>query len=506
MTFPFARRLDAARRPFEGSEAVYVVPPIGPPDEDPPELVQRLPALLEADREAIARELGAPIIVSPPPTPAHAQWHIGPAAWNPAMADLGPADGPVLHLDRARHRLASDGPDLDGVLETFAGLRNLARHPGGPLPVRGCHSLDEAIERVLIEVHDAWPSWRLRGKRWSEISRRHVWRVRGAADAGKAITAMQRWLAELDDLHTWVRPVQTQVVLPYGACVVDGAVVLTHVPWWTAGFAAGARPGWQLIGLNVRETWSTPPARPHSKPLLVARRLLSGAVGEARHLEARGPRAATARWTEVHQPPSGTPASWEVLPSGTGYLWIGAWAPGLGVEAVIDEAFEALADRPSLIVDLRGNGGGRLDMAHALRDRFLDRPRQLGWIRTTEPGGQLGAPRPLHGEPSDAPRWTRPVRFLTSPLSYSSSEDCLLGLQGQPNVEVWGEPSGGGSGRLRRVRLLPGWRLTVTTSLTYDLRGRCVEGNGIPVDHLVVPDRRHPDGTDPVLLAADALW
>jgi carboxyl-terminal processing protease len=366
--------------------------------------------------------------------------------------------------------------------------------------------LDEAIERVLIEVHDAWPSWRLRNKRWGEIARRHVWRVRGAADAGKAITAMQRWLAELEDFHTWVRPVQTQVVLPYGAAVVDGQVVLTHVPWWTAGWAAGARPGWRLVGLDVKGTWATTPAAAHSKPLLVARRLLSGAVGEAKHLEARGANATTARWTEVHEAPSGTPASWEVLPSGTGYLWVGAWAPGLGVEAVIDEAFEALAGCPQLIVDLRGNGGGRLDMARAVRDRFLDRRRQLGWIQTTEPGGRLGAPRPLWGEPSEARRWTRPVRFLTSPLSYSSSEDCLLGLQGLPNVAVWGEPSGGGSGRLRRVRLLPGWRLTVTTSLTFDLQGRCIEGSGVPVDRLVVPNRRNPDGTDSVLAAADQGW
>ncbi len=49
-------------------------------------------------------------------------------------------------------------------------------------------------------------------------------------------------------------------------------------------------------------------------------------------------------------------------------------------------------------------------------------------------------------------------------------------------MTVVGEPSGGGSGRPRSLRLLPGWTLTVSTALTYDREGRCIEGAGIPVD------------------------
>ena len=53
------------------------------------------------------------------------------------------------------------------------------------------------------------------------------------------------------------------------------------------------------------------------------------------------------------------------------------------------------------------------------------------------------------------------------------------------------------------LRLLPGWRLTVSTALTYDLNGRCVEGAGIPVDVPVAPDRSAPDADDVVLRRAD---
>ena len=82
----------------------------------------------------------------------------------------------------------------------------------------------------------------------------------------------------------------------------------------------------------------------------------------------------------------------------------------------------------------------------------------------------------------------------------------MLGLQGLDHVDVVGEPSGGGSGRMRTLRLLPGWRLTVSTALTYDRSGRCVEGAGISVDRYVAPNRFDPAARDMVLEEADTGW
>ncbi len=496
--------LQPARPPFEGHPVVYALvpsPDLAETDEEAA-VLERLPLQLTSESSALARELGAPVEVVTTLPEQGATWLIGPARSNPALAalELETGSSPTLHLDRERARLVSDAPDLLGVLQTFTGLRSLARHPGGPLRVDHCTTIDEAIERVLVEVHDSWAGFELRDVDWIALSRQHVWQVRGATNS---IAAMQRWLTPLGDFHTWVRPVGTQLVLPYGATIIDGELVFTHVLPWTRGYELGLRPGHRLVGADVAGTWATTPSAPHARALAVARRLLSGDAGHPVQLEARGPGGHWLHWEETPQPPTGTPASWTVLEDGTGFLWVGAWVPGLGVEETIAEAFEALADRPRLIVDLRGNGGGRLAMAEAFRARFLDRPTTVGWIRHTRPGGGLGPPEPLTAEPLDGPRWTRPVRFLTSPLSYSSTEDALLGLQGLEHVQVWGERSGGGSGRNRRMKLLPGWRLTISTALTYDRHGRCIEGSGIEVDHPVVPDRRHPTGDDPVMRAAE---
>jgi carboxyl-terminal processing protease len=495
--------LPPAVPPFAGVDRVHAVVPraLDGLDEDDAATLARLPDQLATEGAALQRELGAPVVVDDAPPPGAAVWLLGPAAANPALAalGLGEADVPCHHLDRAARRLVTDAPDADGLVQAFSALRSLSRHPGGRLDVTHAHTVREAIERVIVDVHDTWAGFALRGVDWPALCARHVPKVLGATNP---VAAIQRWLAELGDVHTWVRPARTQVVLPYGACVVDGEVVLTHVPVWTAGYAAGARPGWRLVGEDVRGTWATTPAAP-SRPLLVARRLLSGDVGTVRRLEARGA-GGWAHWEEAFEAPTGDAAVYERLPSGVAYLWIGAWFPGFGVEEAIDAAFDDLRPDDRLIVDLRGNGGGRLAMAQAFRDRFLDAEGPVGWIRQTLPGGRLGPFEPLLGAPSDDRRYAGRVRFLTSPLTYSSSEDALLGLQGRPNVQVVGEPSGGGSGRLRRLRLLPGWRLTISSALTYDLRGHVIEGNGIPVDLPVAPDRRRPSGADDLLAVAEA--
>jgi carboxyl-terminal processing protease len=195
---------------------------------------------------------------------------------------------------------------------------------------------------------------------------------------------------------------------------------------------------------------------------------------------------------------------WTRLASGAAYLRIDAWLGGAGVDERVDAAFSELARCDRLILDLRANPGGSLTLAAATRDRFLRERTELGSIRYSTGGGRVAAPTPLVGEPADRRRrWPGRLIVLTDELTFSSSEDFLLGLQGLPHVTVVGRRSGGGSGRPRSIRLLPGWFLTVSTALTYDREGQCVEGRGIPVDLEVSEPAGGED--DPVLQAAERL-
>ena len=200
--------------------------------------------------------------------------------------------------------------------------------------------------------------------------------------------------------------------------------------------------------------------------------------------------------------------AWRRLPSGAGYLRIKQWPSSDRIDELIDAAFDDFCDAPGLVVDLRGNPGGSSSVATRFRDRFLRERTLLGTIQFTRPDGNLMPPEDLWGEPTtNERRWRAAVRFLTDAGTYSASEDALLGLQGLDHVEILGMPSGGGSGRARSISLLPGWRLSVSSCLTFDRQGRCIEGSGITVDRVIAMGQRTHSAWEQELLAvADGGW
>lgn len=427
--------------------------------------------LFEAQRAAIERELGAPFALV-------GQAGVGPL-WSIRLAE--DAAGPTLRLDRQRRTLVCEGRTLDEVEETFSYLRGLGRRPDGDWVIRESADLAEAMNRIETEVGTSYPAFALRGLDWADICARHRRLVAEAADPP---AALQAWLAELEDAHTWVRPMPAYGELRYGLWT-DGKTALFHdVPEASVGYQLGVRAGFRVVGEDLAGWWRRTGSTPQAKPYIVGRRLLAAPVGSERRLTAEAPDGRIISWSELVTPMNWDPVvTWRRLDSGDGYLRIRAFLDDGTFDAQVDEALAALRGCPELIVDLRGNPGGKLVLAHAFRDRFLRAEGVMGWIQPTLPDGGLAAKTPLFGAPSPSlVRWDGRLRILIDELTYSAGEDAVLGLQGLPHVLVVGRPSGGGSGRLRLVRLLPGWRLTISTALTFDRAGRCIEGAGIPVD------------------------
>ncbi|HLI52225.1 MAG TPA: S41 family peptidase [Thermomicrobiaceae bacterium] len=473
--------------------------------------------LLMQERAELEVELGGPVRFTDRDSGSGARLLIGPASANPGLAAYQgiPLGRPGIHVDRVRRAILVDSPDLAGIGEAMSLLRTVLLDDLDSADVADCLTLDEAIERVVVEVGRTYPAFAPRGLDWPSICQRQAERVLSAVDP---LAAMQRWLAELRDCHSWVKERPSPVPLPYQLWVEEPRRGLGHqpravfvdVPEGTAAWEAGVRPGDELLDVDAAGWWERTGAPAHAKPLMTGYRLLSGQAGVQRELVARSPSGETRRWSEA---PALTPpfplVSWRRLDSGSGYLRIRQWRASPEFDDALDAAFRELRRFANgrLIVDLRGNAGGNLVRATAFRDRFLTQRTICGTIRFSDGRDGLSEPAPIVAEPAgEHDRWAGPVYFLTDPLTYSASEDALLGLQGLPWVRAIGEPSGGGSGRPRSLRLLPGMGLTVSMALTYDRQGRCIEGSGIPVDELVVPDRFSPDAPDVVLLAADRNW
>src|SRR5436190_7249404 len=477
--------------PFAGEACVTIVLPA----EDPT-LGGELP-LLELERAGFEAELGAPVRFTT------ADPVVGPR-WNLVLDPQREAP-PATAWDPAERVITSCGSDVGGLFEALNLWRTVRRRGGGSVEARDCTDRGETIERVVREVADTYPAFALRGLDWPAICARHDDDVRQADDT---LAALQRWIAELGDAHTWVWPRHGN--LPCALRVADAAATFAHVAARTVAHAAGVRPAWRLTAVDDApvdaDAWlARTAAPPHSRPYLAGRRLLAGRIGEPRSLTAVGPDGREVTWQEeaAGRPPAPT-VSWSQRAPGTGYLRVDAWLDGDGVDEAIDAALSELNRCEQLILDLRRNPGGNLVLASRTRDRFLRTDATLGSIRYSVGEGRLSPPIVLTAEPAPASkRWAGRLAVLTDELTFSSSEDFLLGLQGLEHVTVVGRPSGGGSGRPRSVRLLPGMRLTISTALTYDRNGRCVEGAGIPVDVPVVPEPSAE--VDSILEAAKAL-
>ena len=392
---------------------------------------------------------------------------------------------PVLTFDAERSVLASRGADADALIETISLLPTLARcrlNRVEAIPLADCRS---AVRRVEREVGDSYPAFGLRGIEWDSVCDRHRELVCSADDQ---LAAAQRWLAELDDAHTWVYRTGATGTLPYSLHLAHEPV-FTRVPPRSAAYERGVRRGWRLADVDgarprVPEWLARTGASGHAKPLVAGRRLLGGPPGTARSLTAVSPGGSSVQWEEEPAPPlaAGGAVSWKRVDRVTGYVRLDAWAGDSKTKAELGGALAELRRCPTLVVDLRANVGGNLVFACETRDRFLRGQTLLGSVAYCV-GGRLSERYGIIAEPSPPEnRWRGRLLVLADALTYSSSEDFLLGLQGLPHVTLVGEATGGGSGRARNLPLFDDWRLSVSTALTFDRDGRCVEGRGLQPD------------------------
>jgi carboxyl-terminal processing protease len=464
--------------------------------------------LLESHRGPLERELGTSFRRADAGDKTGPRWFVGPTRCNPELAALGlgePAK-PIARRLIEQRCLITDAPLASEIFESLSLLRTLTWVEADTLEAAECDAPDAAFLRVAEEVAHTWPSFRLQNLDWLSLCRRHA---RYLTESNDLATSLQELVAELGDAHTAVRKTDAVVPCSIRGRIVHGELILHEVPEGSAAWRAGAREGFRLLDLDLESGWRRHGATPHHRPFAVAARLLAGARGEQRPLAAVGPEGQTVRWIESYDPePPEASIAWHRLPSGAGYLRIRQWPSSRVIADAVDAAFEQFAGAPGLVVDLRGNPGGALSVALPFRDRFVRERTLMGTTRFTAPDGELAEAEAIWAEPAPAAqRWPGPVCFLTDPATYSASEDLLLGLQGLSHVRVIGAPSGGGSGQARSLRLVPGYHLTVSSCLTFDRDGRCIEGAGITVDRFV-PLEQHTHGswTGPLLAVTNGGW
>ncbi len=470
-----------------------------------------LQRLLARERAWLAATLGRPVRLTRTDPGRGPRMLLGPRAANPWLArQPAPTDATPRVRRRDADLLLAEAPDLPSVWTTLSLLAVLQRRGSVEEAAVPVADPEQAVARVAEEVAQA--PLALAGTRdWAARSRH----LRPDAAGMPSLAALQRWVAALEDLHTAVRPTTPTWQPPYEARVEPTGVARLHaVPWSTAGWEAGARPGDRLLAPDATGMRARVGAAPHARGLHAGRALLATPLGQRCQLTAVRADGTRVSWAEARDDAPPRPEVRWGRRGRIGVLVLAGWSRGSATADDLDLALAELADAEGLVVDLRGNVGGELLAAQDARDRFVPPGTPCGTLRSVEGGGErLSSPVPVTAWPSPRRRWRGPVRVLVDPLTASASEDFLLGLAGLAGVEVLGEPTAGALGRPRRVALLPGADLSVSTALAADRRGRVVEGRGIGVDRALRtapatragPTRQPP--ADPALeVAVGASW
>ncbi len=497
---------DGDPRPFAGRDIATLVLPSLPQGDTEHEALASFTTLIVRELPELEAEVGCPLTISDAAPVGAPAVLLGPARANPALdawrgerIDL--PDGPCVVVDREADRVVVDAGTVAGMGDAMQLLRTAIAERRDVLVPSDCETPDAVIDRVDAEVRRTFPLLVDRVPEWAAA----VDRARAAMRDADDLATLQTLMATLGDAHSWAKDTRVNGRLPYSLHDDGQTVRFWSVPEHSVAWSEGVRPGDRCVAPDLTPWRSRTGSVPHARPWNVGYRAMQGPVGSVVEMVAVRAGGGEVRWRETVPPlPWDEPITIGRLDARTGYLRISGWLDTPVWRDTFERALREMDHYDRLVVDLRGNVGGALIAAQDARSRFLPGRTDLGTIRFSTVNGSMDRAHDLVAEPPAAgPVWTKPVRFLVDPLCYSATEDFLQGLQGLAHVQLVGQHTGGGSGRPRTVRLRPHLIATISTALTFDRTGRCIEGNGFAPDIVIPADPLQPDTT---LDAALAGW
>lgn len=365
--------------------------------------------------------------------------------------------------------------------------------------------------RIWRTIADRYYDAKFNGVDLAAVRARSIGDARTAANDADFYRGLQRDVELLGDSHTAVltpREVEEErtaqadrIGIEYD--IVEGRVVITRVSPGFPAAAAGIRSGMIVAGVDgvaldaaflaeaaARDARSDHPGERdvvEARQLRAVHELLSPEDGAIVTHRVDLLRADDTRWSatlraQVHDVPES--ASFELLPSGVAVLRISAFEGELR-KTIADRLDEARAHSRGLIVDLRGNPGGELDMFLWFVDQFIDRPVTVAAV--VHRPGLWFADEKLVVEPAAHP-YRSPIAILVDSSTASSAELVAHVLTEQRGAITVGEATCGCVVAIRGEYALPdGGALRVAEEGFVTARGRRMENDPLRPRMAVVP-------------------
>lgn len=148
----------------------------------------------------------------------------------------------------------------------------------------------------------------------------------------------------------------------------------------------------------------------------------------------------------------------------------------------IESMLRDLAPTKGLIIDVRSNLGGFIDVAYRLASYFTSSTIVVGTnVMKTGPGSTDQVPNTISLSPTtSATRYTKPIYVLTDNITFSSASLFSNAMSAIPGVTTLGAKNGGGCGSVATGVLGNGWRWTMPTSHFIDHNGVSTHDGQVP--------------------------
>ena len=366
-----------------------------------------------------------------------------------------------------------------------------------------------AFDFVWNTINERYYDPNLNGAHWSAARKRYLPSALAAQDDEAFWDVLDKMAGELKDSHTRVESPQRvkerrryeNQTLGLAVTLLAGKLVVTRVNGASDAWWAGVRPGMIVRNMDGEEAVvafqrlldSTRSASTQQARLQYAiGKLNRGAPGSSVSMtfeRADGSLiSATLKRRLVYFPPQVLARR---LPSGLGYISFNHFLPSLSGQ--VHAALQEYHDAPGIIVDLRNNGGGSLDVANGLLDAFFKdkvtmstqitrtgRPITLAW-------GLVKVIKMEYHTTTKQRAYSGAVAILMNAGSASASELFSAAMQDHGRAVVVGETSCGCLlGYLGYANIPGGGELAYSEIGFISPKGRRIEGAG------VVPDKLAP--------------
>ena len=332
------------------------------------------------------------------------------------------------------------------------------------------------FDRVWSEVRSQYYDPDLHGVDWAEARRTYRPRALAAPDDRALYRVMGEMLALLDDPHASVvapavarridtarqaRP--TLGVTLRRAADAPGFYLVERVREGSPAEAAGVAVGWRL-DTTAPDAWFPELDLVEARPVTL---VFEDSAGERR----------TVTLTPRIMPPRPPFAADRSRP-GVAVLRVDAFDAGLG--AWMGEQLAALPAETDVILDLRGNSGGRLLEADAVLSCFL--PRDLPWATRTSRSGRAVVLKTAGGcGPLETPV-PNDVAVLVDADSRSAAGLTPAGPPEGGGARVVGQPPAGAVLISQDTRLPDGARLSLSRADFVTAGGVRLEKRGVTPD------------------------